>query len=228
MLRPAAVLALLAVLAPPAAAPAAPGGVTCHCFRDREFDPAAPARSDPYLLATAANTLLAAAYGYPKGRVVRERMGGATAEDLWIAVYAGARLGVDPDRLREERVRAPSWRETLRHTGGPLEELDPGFLSALAGGAGDEAVARAAVAATAAGFLGTPRTELAALSSRGATLQEMALASLLARWSGRPAPPFLAEARSGAVPWSAALERLGLDPTDLERKIPETLGVTLP
>lgn len=52
----------------PAIAPAA--GPSCHCFRDREYDPANPAKSDEYLLATASNTLLATAYGVPKRDIV--------------------------------------------------------------------------------------------------------------------------------------------------------------
>ena len=217
-----------AVLLASGAAPAAAAGVSCHCFRDREYDPQNPGKTDEYLLATAANTMLAAAYGLPKRGIVSERMNGVSAEELWVSAFAAARLGADASAVRAARAASPSWRAAFQRIGGPLERLGPQFVAPLAGGAGDEALGKAAAAATCAERLRTPWPELDALAFRGATLQETVLAALLGVWSGRAPSAVFDEVRRSGAAWSVVLNRLGLVPTDLARKIPETLGATLP
>lgn len=218
------VAAALLVGASLAASPPAASQVSCHCFRDREYDPAAAARTDPYLLATAANSLLAASSGIPKGDIVRARMSGTPREDLWVAAYAAPRIGVKASELLSARPAAPSWREVFRARSAPLERLGTRFVSALAGAGGDAAVGWAAAAETLTEGLGTPTRELDALALRGATLQEAVLAALLGAWAGRPAQDVLAGVRGGGTSWSAELARLGLVPGGVEERIGRTLA----
>ncbi|MDT8396780.1 MAG: hypothetical protein RRA32_10110 [bacterium] len=65
----------------------------CHCFKDRAFDPARPASADPYVLATARNSLVAAAAGITKGQVVKMRMTGAGETDVWLESYLASEAG---------------------------------------------------------------------------------------------------------------------------------------
>jgi hypothetical protein len=136
MRRPRFALAfcLLALLIPAGAFAAGP---SCHCFRDRDYDPANPGKSDGYLLATATNTLLSAAYGVPKRDIVQARMAGTSGEDLWISTYAAHRQGTVAGVLLTTRAAAASWRDVFRSRGGDLESLGSRFVAALAAGAGD-------------------------------------------------------------------------------------------
>jgi len=100
-------LALLAGAHPSLAAPAA----SCHCFRDRSFDPSAPAAADPYVLATAQSSLLAAVFGLEKRAVVASKMAGARPEDFWIRELVAQKSGVKPAALDEARCRSGSWKQ---------------------------------------------------------------------------------------------------------------------
>jgi hypothetical protein len=196
---------------------------SCHCFRDREYDPANPEKSDEYLLATASNTLLSAACGLPKRDIVQARMSGTSGEDLWISSFAAQRQGTDAGGLVKGRAAASSWREVFQSRGGPLEPLGARFVAALAGGAGDVALARIAAAETLAARLGTPWSELDDLAARGATLQETVIAALLGLWSSRPPPEVYADVKSGKSGWSRLLAAQGRVPKQMEPEVPRSL-----
>jgi len=218
--RAAAAVALALLLAPAAAAAAGP---SCHCFRDRAFDPANPEKSDEYLLATASNTLLAAAYGMPKRAIVQARMSGTSGEDLWIAAFAAHRRGGDAGSLMQARSAAVSWREVFRQGTGPIEPLGPRFIAALATGADDTALARVAASETLSERLGTPWKQLDDLAAAGATLQQMVIASLIGAWSSRAAPEVYAEVVAGKTGWSRLLAALGKVPAQMEVEVPRAL-----
>lgn len=198
-------------------------GPSCHCFRDREFDPADPEKSDEYLLATAANSLLSAAYGVPKRGIVESRMSGISGEDLWISTYAAFRQGAEPAVLMSARQAAASWRDALRSRGGQLESLGPRFVGALAAGAGDAALARIAATETLAGRLGSPWAELEEVIGRGATLQETVLAALIGHWSSRAAAGVYADVKAGKSGWSRLLAAQGRLPKQMEVEVRKSL-----
>ncbi len=218
--RLAAVLGFWLLLFPAVAFAA---GTACHCFRDREYDPADPGKSDEYLLATAANSLLSAAYAVPKREIVQARMSGTSGEDLWISTYAAHRQGEPAGVLMTARAAAASWREVFQSRGGQLESLGPRFVGALAAGAGDAALARLAAAETLAGRLGTPWAELEEVTGRGATLQETVLAALIGRWSSRPAAEVYADVKAGKSGWSRLLAAQGRVPKQMEVEVGKAL-----
>ncbi len=219
-LRFAATFGFCLVLLPAVALAAGP---SCHCFRDREFDPAAPDKSDEYLLATAANSLLSAAFGVPKRGIVEARMSGTSGEDLWISTYAAHRQGLDAGGLMKARAAAASWRDVFRSRGGQIESLGPRFIAALAEGADDAALSRLAAAETLAARLGTSWVELEDLSNRGATLQETVLAALIGVWSSRPAPEVYADVKAGKSGWSRLLAAVNRVPKQMEVEVPKSL-----
>ena len=219
-LRLAAALGFWLLLLPAVAFAAGP---SCHCFRDREYDPADPDKSDEYLLATASNSLLSAAYAVPKREIVQARMSGTSGEDLWISTYAAHRQRAPAGVLMTARMAAASWRDAFQSRGGQLESLGPRFVGALAAGAGDAALARIAAAETLAASLGTPWVELDDLAGRGATLQETALASLIGVWSSRTAPEVYADVKAGKSGWSRLLAAEGRVPRQMEVEVPKAL-----
>jgi hypothetical protein len=215
-----AVVCAVALLSPGAVRAAA---VSCHCFRDRGYDPANPASSDAYLLATASNTLLAGVAGIPKREIVQARMSGTAGEDLWIAAYAARRRGEDAHAVLQARAGAASWRGFFTARGGDLEALGPRFVAALASDAADAVLARVAAAETLAERIATPWDQLDALAAAGASYQETVAASLIGRWAGRQAPEVLAAARAGTA-WSSQLAALGKVPQGMDSEIPLLLA----
>jgi len=220
-----AIVALLALAHGPA--PARAAGPACHCFRDREYDPANPAASDAYLLATASNSLLAAVAGIPKRDIVQARMSGTAGEDLWIAAHAAGRRGGEARTVLQARAGAASWREFFRTGGGEIEALGPRFVGALASGGVDAVLARIAAAESLAERVGTPWDQLDALAGRGANYQETIAAALIGRWAGKPAPEVFASARGGAG-WSSQLAAAGKVPKAVEAEIQALLAAPRP
>src|SRR6266568_2914768 len=130
-MRPLLAAALLAAL--PLAVSAAPAGAACHCFTDRTSDPTRPSAADPYILATTRSSLLSAAFGVPKAELVRAVMSGTAAEDLWVAHWAGARLGRLAGTLLEAKAGSGSWKAALAGAG--ADKLGQGFAKQLGRGA---------------------------------------------------------------------------------------------
>ena len=222
-MRAAPLAILIAAALPPVPLAAVAAGPACHCFRDREYDPLQPGKSDEYLLATAANSLLSAGYGIPKRGIVEARMSGTSGEDLWISTYAALRQGSDAGALMAARAAAGSWREVFSGRGGQLEALGPRFVAALAAGGGDAALARSVAAETLAARLGTPWAELEQLANQGATLQETVLAALLGAWSSRAAPGIYADVKGGKSGWSQLLAAQGRMPKQMEVEVRASL-----
>jgi hypothetical protein len=211
-------LLLLLVLefgaAPALAAPA----IQCHCFQDRSFNPAKPDALDPYLLATTRNSLFAIVFDQDKKTVVRARMSGTSAEDLWTTYFLAARAGVPADTvagLRHEGLAWPAVVQQLRLSPAALGEI---FAARLRGGADTPELAAAAVDTALTERLRVAAPELAALRTAGAGDAETVLAVFLGRKTGRSAADILTQVRGGET-WGALYDRTGLVPAATEQEL---------
>jgi hypothetical protein len=207
-------LAALAILAPAAGAGAAPT-VSCHCFRNRSFDPADPPAADPYILAATRSSLLSAAFGVPKKGLVRAVMSGTAPEDLWIAHWAAARTGQAAGGLLEARARTGSWKATLAGTAG----LPEPFAAAAARGAPPDELAALAVDDVLASRLGADPAGVRALREAGATTEQVIVASFLAPRLRAAPVEILARFRGGKATWGTLLDEAGLAPERIEEAI---------
>ena len=207
---PTVLLAALLAIAPSAAG-AAPT-VTCHCFRNRTFDPAEPASADPYILASARSSLVSAAFGVPKASLVRAAMGGTSPEDLWIAHWVAARAGRDPTWFLGAVAETGSWKAALAGAKG----LPPAFDAAVARGAPPSELAALAVDDVAVARLGAAPELLCALRAGGATSEQLVLSLVLGpRLRVGPAQ-VLTRHREGGESWGALLRAAELEPQGLE------------
>jgi hypothetical protein len=184
----------------------------CHCYQDRAFDPDRPAAADPYILATTRSSLLSAVFGVEKRSLVTAVMTGADPDDLWVAEWAGARLGTPAATLLASRESRGSWKEAL----GAATGLTPEFRSALQSGAVTSSLAALAVADVLARSLGATPASLAALRQAGATTPELILATVLAARLEAPTAPLVAQVHAGRVSWGAVLRDAGLSPKQLD------------
>lgn len=207
-------LLFLLLLAPQARGESA---IQCHCFQDRSFDAAHPEKVERYLLATSQNSLLGVLFGVDKAQVVGRRMSGARAEDLWVAFSMAARKSAGSDDLLAARRRERSWRTALLKSGIKPTDLDAPVAAAFKGGS-DLALANAVADESIARRLGTKRSDLADLRARGATTPELALAALLAKRCGRPAPALWWEVKEGKTSWGLLTAGLGLDIGNMEKE----------
>lgn len=194
--------------------------VSCHCFKQRTYEPARPDSADPYILATARNGLLAAVSGIPKSDVVRARMTGATEKDLWFSLYLSGRTGTAPKTLKGARAASGSWTEALDSLNLSTEELGPGFQTARRAG-DDPGMSRAlADAALAEGFRVTGES-LKRLREAGAGNAEIALSLLLAQRTGQKPEAVLKEVELKKQTWGSILFSAGIAPESVSDLIAE-------
>ena len=184
----------------------------CHCYQDRAFDPDRPAAADPYILATTRSSLLSAVFGVEKRSLVTAVMTGADPDDLWVAEWAGARLGTPAATLLASREAHGSWKEAL----GTATGLTTEFRSALQSGAATSTLAALAVADVLARSLGATPASLAALRQAGASTPELILATVLAARLEAPTAPLVAQVHAGRATWGGVLRDAGLSPKQLD------------
>lgn len=187
------------------------GEVSCHCFKQREYQPDRPASADPYILATARNSLLAAASHNKKGDVVRARMTGATERDLWFSLFLALRTGTPTSTLKEARSRSGSWAAALDSLALPTEGLGPTFEAARK--RGDEEGMSVALADLAlAGGFDVDGKILRKLRSAGAGNAETVLCLLLAERGKRPPETILEDVITRRQTWGSLLHSAGIAP----------------
>ncbi len=195
------------------------GVITCHCFRDRSYDPAAPAAVEPYLRATAGNSLLSVAFGVPKGDLVRALMGGTAGADLWVAHAAAKGAGRDAAALLAERAGGKPWPAIL----GEGKGLGAAPRRILAEGGDAGRLTDALVDEVLVARLGIPPADLAALRRLTPSYQETILAVLTARWTKRSAAALAAEVKAGRTTWGALLHAAGIPPDQIDVRLPALL-----
>jgi len=206
----------LLVLPMPALAASA---VSCHCFRDRSFDPENPAAADPYVLATTQNSLLAVAFGTEKKGIVSAKMTGTSGEDLWVAQWAGEKLGLRPAELLDARSRTGSWSAGLASLGVADTRLGVAAGEALGRPGADAALAALAVDDVLASRLGVPREALRAVRARGAGDAATVAASVLSRLGEKSPADLYAAVSKAAATWGGLFHSRGVEPPDIEEAV---------
>ena len=156
----------------------------CHCFKDRAFDPMQPASADPYVLATARNSLVAAASDITKGKVVKMRMTGAEETDVWLELY------LETERGKEDAV-SPAFKTAEK----------AGDREAMAAVLADKVLAR------------TYRVEeetISRLRGAGANTAGVTLSLLIYERTGRDPGNIFAEVTDGKTTWGKTISSLGI------------------
>ena len=183
--------------------------VTCHCFKERAFVASQPASADPYILATARNSSLAAAAGIDKGAVIRLRMKGIDETDLWLSHYLSTRVDKSADQLLDARDKASSWAEALDAVELNTEKLGTAFQEARK--AGDaEGMARALADPVLGQAFTITETTLAQMRDIGANIAETALSLYLTGQLNQTPESIFSEVKEGKKTWGVLLNSLGI------------------
>jgi len=199
--------------------------VACHCFRDRDFDPARPDAVDPYLLANAQNSLLAAVFDLSKKTIVREKMGGADNDQLWISNAFSEATGMPPDQAIAERDKVGSWAELFAR----MEKegkVPQGKGSVFRPSKDDTALAAAIVDEALRKKLGITAAAVTELRALGNDNREVILASVLGRIGGVPPVDLVYGVRKGTFTWGETAQRFGVIPSQMEERVRQLVNST--
>ena len=184
-------------------------GVSCHCFKERSFKPSQPASADPYILATARNSLLAAASGIDKGAVVRQRMTGATETDLWLSRYLSTRVSRSADQLLNDRDRSSSWSAAFDAAQLDTGTLGTAFQEARKGSEADR-MARALADPVLGRAFNAGEPTLARLRDAGANIAEAALSLYLAGQLNLTPEKIWSDIKAGEKTWGSLFNSLDI------------------
>ncbi|GAB4173173.1 MAG: hypothetical protein Kow00100_14730 [Geothermobacteraceae bacterium] len=201
-----AVLVLMTLLLP-AVSRAAPT-VDCHCFRDRSFDPARPTASNDYILATSRNSMLASVYGVHKKEIVRARMSGTSALDLWIALDLARTTGQPVTMWLERRAGSDSWQQAMRRQ--KVETAWADWLDKDRQQLYDRIVALT---------LRVDDAVVRSLRADGADDRELVAALVLAPLLRETPVKLLRQVRANGGSWGARLHGAGISPTDIGSQV---------
>jgi len=113
----------------------------CHCFRDRDYDPANRFAADDYLMTTSFNSLVAATLDISKRQIVMLKMqGGVDSREFLIGRYLAFQSGMPLDDLLDMRNHGANWQKIL-HSLKNMPEKNNAVLSAIEKGAPDTKIA---------------------------------------------------------------------------------------
>ena len=178
--------------------------IACHCFQNRNFNQQQPAAADAYFLASAQNGFMALVYGLDKKSLVKAKMAGADADELWILHEFSALSGRNTADIRGYYQRSGSWRSVASQLQLDPEVLGVIPLAALGGSSSQLAVAisdRRLVQ-----YLGVdPETTIRARAA-GMGTQELILAALIGAETGQ----IFRQIKSSQQSWGQRLFAAGI------------------
>ena len=191
--------------------------VSCHCFQDRVFDPVRPDAADAYFLATAQNSLLAAALKVPKKNIVKAKMGGADADLLWVAYYVSDRTDLSlPEVFNLFSGSVADMAGIARRILQSADRLEKPFIKALANPTDLKGLADGAYRSVMTLQLGVKEETLDRLEMSEATRKEQVLAIFISQLLADDPAAIFKQVRSGKQTWGQALSSTGLEAKQIE------------
>jgi hypothetical protein len=196
-------------------------GVSCHCYRDRAYDPEAPAAADGYLLAASRSSLVSAALGPSKRSLVAAVMSGTAPDDLLVAHWVAAKAHRFPSELLDAKAAKRTWKAALEGVG--PKDVGAAFGAALQRNATAAELAAIAVDELLVTRVGVDAAVLRDVRGTGASTDETILAVVLAAARGGSAMSALARVKTGEATWGALLHAAGIEGDALDGVVREVV-----
>ncbi len=160
---------------------------SCHCFKDRIFDPQRKSAADQYLLTTSFNSFIGANFNISKKQIVMMKMKGAVhPDDLLIGFFIARAAQVELDSLLAILDNGGTWQqilasESIQKDTGKKESLATVQNALKTEGLAVEVVTDELLKE----FFEISATDITALRKEGANGREITLVYLLERYGKR-------------------------------------------
>ena len=187
--------------------------INCHCFKNRDFNPADTFAADDYILATSFNSLVAKSFAISKGQIVMFKMKeGVGQDDLLIGLKASKVSGADLQNILALRRAGKKWPEILLGLGNQEKITADKLLAEMKNGMpADEAGAKIADELI-MDFYSVPAEKIVSLRKSGLNEKELALVFILAHFSEKKPEALFALHSKNGISWSEIAHNLGVEP----------------
>lgn len=193
--------------------------ITCHCFTDRSYEPARPAATDPYFLATTQNSFFATAFNTDKKSLVMKKQQGTSPDDLWIAYWIASKSGSTANSLLQTKSKSDSWKNVIAALKLSSKILGVRFSDTLNTDGSTSQLSKAVVDEI---FLQNQllgEWDLDDLRKVGATNQELIITTVIATKTKQPARQIYLEVKSGSKTWGLQLSAAKIDTKNMQQEI---------
>lgn len=198
----------------------AESAISCHCFRDRTYNPAARFAADKYILATTFNSLIARFFGLPKREVVMLKMqGGVGQNDLLTGLQIAADTGADLKELLTKRKGNQQWQTIIADPAMALADSNAPLLEAIRAGNTPQQAGRMVADSMLVDLFEISLKKISALRASGLDEKEIALLLILAKTSQQSLPHLAALHAEGERAWSEIAHNLGIEAVEAGKLI---------
>ena len=164
---------------------------SCHCFKDRAFNPDKKFAADAYLLTTSFNSFIAVNFDLSKSQIVMMKMkGGINPDTLLIALYVAKEGAVDLDNVLAILEHGGNWEQVFSSASLKGSVSAKEVFAEIAATKGDDTAAAEIVTdQLLQSYFGMKEDEIVFLHTEGATGRESVLVNILAGHSSRDSNP---------------------------------------
>lgn len=189
---------------------------SCHCFKDRVYNPQKKFAADQYLLTTSFNSFLAANFHLSKSQIVMMKMkGGVAPDDLLLGLYLARAGGVELSSVLAVLANGGSWQQILDSDNLIGKQEDSKFLATLRTALSTKGLAGELVTdQLLKEFFKVSENDIKSLRIAGAGSRELVLLYILERYAktGMKAAAILAMYNEGERSWAEIVHGFGLSP----------------
>ena len=196
------------------------GAISCHCFNDRDYNPADRFAADDYILATSFNSLLAKYFAVPKGQIIMLKMNeGVPEDDLLIGLKVAHTTGEDVNKLLGLRRAGKTWQEVIAGMEQQDKLRNDPILHGIISGVEAGQAGRDVVDEIISQFYAIPVEEITKLRKAGLSEKEITLVFILVHVSNQKTATLLAQHNEHNKSWSEIAHNLGIEPAEAGKLI---------
>lgn len=193
---------------------------SCHCFRERSYDPAHKFAADDYLLTTSFNSLIAATLGVSKRQIVMMKMkGGIDPDDLLVALYIADRTEAPMDLLLSIRDNGGSWQNIMNSPALKGKNSTDHVVAKIADGAAGDTITSLVTDAMINTYYHAIPEKIKKLRGQDFSNKELGLLFALNKQTDTPIKEIIAMSRQQEMSWSEIANQFNLTPAGVGKTI---------
>jgi hypothetical protein len=198
----------------------AQSAINCHCFKERDYNPADRFAADDYILATSFNSLLAKHFAISKGQIIMLKMNeGVPQDDLLIGLKVSQATGENVNRLLGLRQNGKSWQEVITGISDQDKVRNDPLLLKIISGMKDDLIGSSIADEIISRFYKVPAEEIEKLRKTGLNEKEITLLYILVYSRSQKTADLLKQHGEKNKSWSEIAHNSGVEPAEAGKLI---------